>query len=217
MRAARPAVVIMDVRMPVLDGIAAAQAMADLDYKPRVILMTGDPSSLYRANTTQLDIFACWRRVPCARTTGSPQGLGSIPPSARGHRIIPVSAAFSHIGYPIAALRATTVGYGVWSGLEGGSSMRVIRILKDKGADVVVVAATRHRDAIRILNERRIGTLFVAERRGDIEGILSERDMINGLAERGTDLLTGARARSDDPPCLHLRAGDQPRGADAPR
>jgi DNA-binding NtrC family response regulator len=68
MRAARPAVVIMDVRMPVLDGIAAAQAMADLDYKPRVILMTGDPSSLYRANTTQLDIFAVLEKPVPMRT-----------------------------------------------------------------------------------------------------------------------------------------------------
>lgn len=57
-RQVRPAVVIMDVRMPVLDGISAAQAIAELDCKPRVILMTGDPNCVFRANTTLLDIFA---------------------------------------------------------------------------------------------------------------------------------------------------------------
>lgn len=53
-----PAVVIMDVRMPVLDGIAAAQVIPTLGYHPKIILMTGDPDSLYRANTTKLDVFA---------------------------------------------------------------------------------------------------------------------------------------------------------------
>ncbi|MFN4281090.1 MAG: response regulator [Alphaproteobacteria bacterium] len=53
-----PAVVIMDVRMPVLDGIAAAQAIPAFGYHPKIILMTGDPDSLYRANTSKLDVFA---------------------------------------------------------------------------------------------------------------------------------------------------------------
>ncbi len=67
-RSNRPAVIIMDVRMPVLDGIATAQAIADLDYKPRVILMTGDPDSFYRANITQLDIFAVLEKPVPMRT-----------------------------------------------------------------------------------------------------------------------------------------------------
>ena len=53
-----PAVIIMDVRMPVLDGIAAAQVIPTLGYHPKIILMTGDPDSLYRANTSKLDVFA---------------------------------------------------------------------------------------------------------------------------------------------------------------
>lgn len=67
-RRARPAVIIMDVRMPVLDGIAAAQAIAQVDYKPRVILMTGDPQSVYRANTTDLDVFAVLEKPVPLRT-----------------------------------------------------------------------------------------------------------------------------------------------------
>jgi len=57
-RQARPAVVIMDVRMPVLDGIAAAQVIPSLGYLPKIILMTGDPDSLHRANTSKLEIYA---------------------------------------------------------------------------------------------------------------------------------------------------------------
>jgi CheY-like chemotaxis protein len=67
-RTARPAVVIMDVRMPVLDGISAAQAIADFDYKPRVILMTGDPHAVFRAHATLLDIFAVIEKPVPLRT-----------------------------------------------------------------------------------------------------------------------------------------------------
>jgi CBS domain-containing protein len=68
--------------------------------------------------------------------------------------------------------------------------MQVMQILKDKGSDVVTMAAdARVGDAIRTLNERRIGAIVVTNPRGDIEGVLSERDVINALAERGTDLL----------------------------
>lgn len=41
MRRDKPAVVVMDVRMPGLDGIKAAQLAANLDYKPKIILMSG--------------------------------------------------------------------------------------------------------------------------------------------------------------------------------
>lgn len=64
--------------------------------------------------------------------------------------------------------------------------MQVMQILKDKGSEVVTIAADAPiADAVRILNERRIGALVVTSRRGDIEGILSERDLIHALAERG--------------------------------
>ena len=70
--------------------------------------------------------------------------------------------------------------------------MQVMQILKEKGADVVtVVADAVVADVIRTLNERRIGAVVVTNPRGDIEGILSERDLINGFAERGASLLDG--------------------------
>lgn len=58
MRRDKPAVVIMDVRMPGLDGIKAAQLAANLDYKPKIILMSGYADQVKRATEEGLDVFA---------------------------------------------------------------------------------------------------------------------------------------------------------------
>ena len=68
--------------------------------------------------------------------------------------------------------------------------MQVMQILKDKGAEVMTMPANASiADAVQTLNERRIGAIVVTNRRGDIEGILSERDVVHALAERGAGLL----------------------------
>jgi two-component system response regulator YesN len=56
-RTLRPNVIIMDIRMPRMDGIEAVQAMGTMS-PTKIILVTGDPSSLYRAKTSSLDVFA---------------------------------------------------------------------------------------------------------------------------------------------------------------
>jgi two-component system response regulator (stage 0 sporulation protein F) len=58
MRREKPAVVIMDVRMPGLDGIKAAQLAANLDYEPKIILMSGYADQVKRATEEGLDVFA---------------------------------------------------------------------------------------------------------------------------------------------------------------
>jgi len=58
MRRDKPSVVIMDVRMPGLDGIKAAQLAANLDYKPKIILMSGYADQVKRATEEGLDVFA---------------------------------------------------------------------------------------------------------------------------------------------------------------
>jgi CheY-like chemotaxis protein len=54
----KPAVVIMDVRMPGLDGIKPAQPAANLDYRPKIILMPGYADQVKRATEEGLDVFA---------------------------------------------------------------------------------------------------------------------------------------------------------------
>ena len=58
MRREKPAVVIMDVRMPGLDGIKAAQLAANLDYNPKIILMSGYADQVKWATEEGLDVFA---------------------------------------------------------------------------------------------------------------------------------------------------------------
>lgn len=58
MRRLQPAVVVMDVRMPGLDGIKAAQLASNLDYKPKIILMSGYTDQVKRATEENLDVFA---------------------------------------------------------------------------------------------------------------------------------------------------------------
>ncbi len=64
--------------------------------------------------------------------------------------------------------------------------MLVETILKEKGADVVSVApAMTVAEAARILSARRIGSVLVRNEDGGIAGILSERDIVRGIAEQG--------------------------------
>jgi CBS domain-containing protein len=68
--------------------------------------------------------------------------------------------------------------------------MNVGIILADKGREVVTVEPNaRLAEAVRILAEKRIGAALIlgADRR--IAGIISERDIVRALAERGPAVL----------------------------
>lgn len=67
--------------------------------------------------------------------------------------------------------------------------MNVKRILSVKGSHVITIApGATIREAVRILNERRIGALVVTDQERHVVGILSERDIIRYLDSAAVDM-----------------------------
>lgn len=52
-----PSLVIMDIRMPVMDGVSTVDHLARTNGKTKIILMTGDPTSLRAAYDRRPDVF----------------------------------------------------------------------------------------------------------------------------------------------------------------
>ena len=68
--------------------------------------------------------------------------------------------------------------------------MSVAQILSDKGRDVQTIPPHRTlAEAAAILAERRIGAAVVTGADGTVLGILSERDIVRAVAEKGADAL----------------------------
>ena len=68
--------------------------------------------------------------------------------------------------------------------------MTIANVLKEKGSDVISVAPeTPMAEVARIISSRRIGAVVVLEPSGRLTGILSERDVVKCLAERGPAIL----------------------------
>ena len=66
--------------------------------------------------------------------------------------------------------------------------MQVKQILRNKG-DAVITAPPDIviRDAARELKRHRIGALVIVDDAGEVQGIVSERDIVNALADLGTE------------------------------
>ncbi|MEM8987016.1 MAG: CBS domain-containing protein [Pseudomonadota bacterium] len=70
--------------------------------------------------------------------------------------------------------------------------MRVADILNEKGTAVSTVKAEDPMtSAVCALGEKNIGALVVVNDEGAVNGILSERDIVRHLAEKGADALAG--------------------------
>lgn len=68
--------------------------------------------------------------------------------------------------------------------------MRVAQILKAKGHKVVTTRLDATiAELVRTLTLERIGAAVVTGDEGTVVGIISERDIVHGLSERGADLL----------------------------
>ena len=68
--------------------------------------------------------------------------------------------------------------------------MRISEILRRKGASVVTVSPEASvRQLLDLLAEHNVGALVVTESELTIAGIVSERDVVRQLHERGADLL----------------------------
>lgn len=68
--------------------------------------------------------------------------------------------------------------------------MLISDILRNKGVDVVTVAPSSSvADLTALLAEHRIGAVVVSGDGSAIDGIVSERDVVRALPERGADLL----------------------------
>ncbi len=68
--------------------------------------------------------------------------------------------------------------------------MQVRHILHGKGRDVVAVtSSTTLTEAAQLLTDRRIGALVVKDSKGELTGIISERDLVQAIAERGAAAL----------------------------
>lgn len=62
--------------------------------------------------------------------------------------------------------------------------MRISDILREKGHDVATIGTgSSVHEAVRTLNEHRIGALVVTGDEGSVQGIVSERDVLRTAAE----------------------------------
>jgi CBS domain-containing protein len=74
--------------------------------------------------------------------------------------------------------------------------MTVKAILSNKGSNVTTTEPTATLESgIRILSECEIGALVVLDAQQRVIGVLSERDVVRALAERGASALTEPLAR----------------------
>ena len=68
--------------------------------------------------------------------------------------------------------------------------MHITQLLRRKGADVATVDATASvRTALALLAEHGVGALVVSADGRSVDGIVSERDVVRALHERGAGLL----------------------------
>ena len=68
--------------------------------------------------------------------------------------------------------------------------MRVCEMIKDKGSRIITALPTESVERVsQVLRDARIGAIVVVDEGGHMAGILSERDIVHGIAGRGAEVL----------------------------
>lgn len=68
--------------------------------------------------------------------------------------------------------------------------MYISTILQNKGGVITIVQTESVQAAAKVLREKRFGSLMVRDKAGKIAGIITERDIIRGIADRGAAVLS---------------------------
>ena len=96
--------------------------------------------------------------------------------------------------------------------------MNVEGILRAKGATVATIRPDATiGDLVHGLREERIGAMVVSEDGRAVLGIISERDVVRGLAELGPRILEGTSRRADEPRRRLVYADTTPSSRSWPR
>lgn len=151
-------------------GLAAATA----HRVPAVVVRS--PHREYGSDENLEAALAVVKMLPGVVTPPLAETLGPLGPEQRSELLSALRRL--HVGVPGAA-----------DGMERSSAMRVSEILTTKGSAVKTIASgeTIRTLALRLRSEA-VGAMVVLSERGEIEGIISERDIARGLAEHGPDL-----------------------------
>ncbi len=68
--------------------------------------------------------------------------------------------------------------------------MKVAAVIRKKGQDVVTVLPDKSiAETADIMRHKRIGSLVVCDAKGQLVGVIAERDIVHGLAGQGANLL----------------------------
>jgi CBS domain-containing protein len=68
--------------------------------------------------------------------------------------------------------------------------MTIARLIQGKGSTVTTVSEeTAIHDVAKLLRDKRIGAVLVTDDEGHVAGVLSERDVVRGIATLGAALL----------------------------
>ena len=74
--------------------------------------------------------------------------------------------------------------------------MNVASLLNDKTDNLITLKTSNNiKEAIDILSENKIGVIIIVNDKGNLQGILSERDIIRGIGEFGIDAMQSSTER----------------------